>query len=164
MVADPDEVPIAELLRRLNSLREDIGKPELRSWRGSRTDLINAIDTVKVEAEAALEARLAAVENGPSVLEGHPLHTEMKALDEKKPSRKEKQKQRLADAGEQRRAERADKATFTLSELAAEHDVLPKNARSKARRHADKLKPHMVGDGWVFKASSYDAVKKLIVG
>lgn len=160
MASDPDEVPIPELLRRLNSLREDVGKPELRSWRGSRLELINAIDTVKVEAEAALEARLAAVENGPSVLEGHPLHTHFKALDAADP----KKQRRAKPAAEPKAPKHRDGDTFTLSELAAEHDVLPKNARSRARRHADALKPHMTGDGWVFKTSAYDAVKKLIVG
>lgn len=159
-----EEVPIRELLRRLNALRADVGKPELASWKGSRTNLVNAIDTVKAEAEAALEAKLAAVENGPSVLEGHPLHTEMKALDEaKKPSRKDKQKQRLADAGEQRRTERADKSTFTLSELAAELDIQPKIARAKARRNKDKLAGYLTeGEGWVFLTKYRTEVTKLI--
>lgn len=159
-----DEVPVSELLRRLNSLREDIGKPHLRSWKGTKTDLATAIETTKVLAEEALEARLEAVENGPSVLEGHPLHTEMKALDAaKKPSRKDKQKQRLADAGEQRRTDRADKATFTLSELATDLDILPKVARSKARRNKDKLKPYMTGDdGWVFLTKHRADVTKLL--
>lgn len=151
-----DEVPIAELLRRLNALRADVGKPELRSWKGSRRDLVNAIDTVKQEAEEALEARLQAVENGPSVLEGHPLHTEMKALEAaKKPKRGTKPA---------KDAPKPKTDTFTLSELATSHDVLPKIARSKARRNADKLKPYQATDGWVFKSSAYDAVKKIILG
>lgn len=150
-----DEVPVAELLRRLNNLRADVGKPELRSWKGSRTELINAIDTVKREAEEALEARLQAVENGPSVLEGHPLHTEMKALEAaKKPKRGSAVKDAPKPKGD----------TFTLSELAEKHDILPKNARSKARRFADKLRPYQATDGWVFKSAHYDAVKKIIIG
>ena len=149
-----EEVPIRELLSRLNALRADVGKPHLANWKGSRTNLVNAIDTVKAEAEAALEERIAAVENGPSVLEGHPLHTEMKALDEaKKPSRKDKQ----------RRAERTDKSTFTLSELAAELDIQPKIARAKARRNKDKLAGYLTeGEGWVFLTKYRTEVTKLI--
>ncbi|USN16565.1 hypothetical protein POLEWNIK_00390 [Brevundimonas phage vB_BpoS-Polewnik] len=142
-----EEVPIRELLRRLNNLRTDVGKPELASWKGSRANLVNAIDTVKAEAEAALEARLAAVENGPSVLEGHPLHTEAKAL----------------DAAKKPKPPKPQGDTFTLSELAADLDIQPKIARAKARRNKDKLAGYMTGDeGWHFLTKYRSEVAKLI--
>lgn len=169
-----EEVPIRELLRRLNTLRVDVGKPELASWKGSRANLVAAIDTVKAEAEAALEAKLAAVENGPSVLEGHPLHTEVKALDAAKPKRRSKliaeAQDKLARTNpdaktkmQQRYGAKPEGDTFTLSEVAADLDIQPKIARAKARRNKDKLEGFMVGeDGWVFLSKYRSQVTAII--
>lgn len=148
-----DEVPISELLRRLNALRADVGKSQLSSWKGSRANIVTAIDTVKAEAEAALEAKLAAVENGPSVLEGHPLHEEVKAQDAAKKPKRAAAKEKPQPSGD----------TFTLSDVAADLDIQPKIARAKARRNKDKLAGYMVGeDGWVFQSKYRSEVTALI--
>jgi len=149
-----DEPSVPELLRRLNALRADLDMPPLRSWSRSKAALVSAVRDARDTAQELLEARVAAAEAGPSVLEGHPLHTEMKALDATKPKRTAVVKDAPKPKGD----------TFTLSELAEKHDILPKNARSKARRFAEKLRPYQATDGWVFKSSGYDAVKKIIIG
>lgn len=166
-----DEVPISELLRRLNSLRVDVGKSQLSSWKGSRASLLNAIDTVKAEAEAALEAKLAAAENGPSVLEGHPLHEELKDQPKKRRSKLIAETQdKLARTNpeakakmQQRHGAKPEGDTFTLSEVAADLDIQPKIARAKARRNKDKLEGFMVGeDGWVFLSKYRSQVTAII--
>lgn len=127
-----DEVPIPDLLKRLNALREDLDQPALKSWKDSKAKLVAAIETAKKKAQAKLDARVEAADTKKE--------EPAKKAEAPKPSGK----------------------TFTLSELCKELDINPKIARAKARRKADKLEPYRVGDeGWTFDSKHRGAVTKL---
>ena len=127
-----EEVPIPELLKRLNALRQDLDRPSLKTWKASRQKIVDAIQEAKAEAQQRLDAKVNAAD------------TQSEQQPEKKTQTKSSDK------------------TFTLSELCKELDINPKIARAKARRRADKLEAYRVGDeGWTFDAKHREAVTKL---
>jgi len=168
MSSDLSDVAVPELLRRLNSLRADVGKSPLKSWSASKSKLIRALEETKREAEAKLQERIDRLERSSGNLENHPLVKEERAREAAKGKKGKTIKEKAIDHARDARAARENRAiieTFTLAELAKELDIDPKKARARARKNAVVLSNYRAGDdGWVFKSSHRAAVTKIIRG
>lgn len=175
------QVPITELLARLNALRADLGKPALKAWKESRAKLEGEIASYVKQAEAKLEADVKAKEAAadtktPADLKQHPLVKERELEGEridnsptgrKAPTKKQaKVNEKAKAAAEQRKAKADSKDMISLADLARELSINPKVARAKARRHSKVLASLKVAgaEGWEFPASAKAAVVKVLKG